>query len=428
MTLQVGSLATMGLQFVTSVVIANILGADLLGRYVLATNVLDFVVMFANLAVGQALITRLAAAHARRDPEESKNILAYFVKTGVVVALIEFAVGVGLSEQAGFLASGDAEYGYLARVLFVSPLFGVFFNMVILALQSSRQIRRLTMLENGALMGTSLLNVAVVALGGGVKGLLYSVALAPLLTSAAALLLYRSTRPRMSGFPTIGEIVRAAPGVPYRRYFVFSALVSVDKNFANLLEKAPMILLGHQATPEAAAFFKVAFNLMKPLAVPFAPIARNLYAKLAELASKGAPRDLGMALLKVSLGSGAISAASSVAMMILAPFILMIYRPEFMASLPVIYVLGVRFALLGFGVGLGPIYQVLNEMELAIATKVVPAIVMFGGGWFLVGSFGAVGAAATLVCGYLVGDLTNAFLVPYIVRRGAHRKSVMSNE
>lgn len=419
MTLQAGSIATMGVQFVVSVVIANLLGPASLGTYYLAKNVLDFVVMFANLAVGQALITRLATAHARKDSQESLGILAYFVKTAVAVALLELAIGLVFASQVGALASGSSDYGVLARVLFVSPLMGVFFNMVVLALQSSRQIARLTLLENGALIGTSLINVAVVALGGGLEGMLYSVALAPALTSIAAVVVYRSTLPRTPDFPSLGQIIRAAPDVPFRRYFAFSALVSLDKNFANLLAMAPMILLGHRATTVDAAYFRVAFNLMSPLSVPLAPIARNLYAKLAEVAAKGTSQELGHALLKVSLGSGAISVVSSVAMLVLAPFILMIYRPEFMGALPVVYVLGVRFALLGFGVGLGPIYQVLKEMELAIATKVIPAAVMFGGGWYLVGTFGAAGAAATLVIGYLVGDITNAVLVPYIVRKAA---------
>jgi len=113
---------------------------------------------------------------------------------------------------------------------------------------------------------------------------------------------------------------------------------------------------------------------------------------------------------------------SSAAMMVASPFILKIYRPEFGPSQAVIYVLGLRFALLGLGVGLGPIYQVLGEMKLAIVTKVVPAAIMFGAGSLLVGSFGAVGAAMAIVSAYAVGDITNAVLVPFIVRRAARRR------
>jgi O-antigen/teichoic acid export membrane protein len=276
-------------------------------------------------------------------------------------------------------------------------------------------------------MGTSLLNVAVVALGGGITGLLYSTALAPLLTSLAALLLYRATRPAMDGFPELLDIVRAAPSVPIRRYFSFSALVSLDKNFANLLALAPELLLGRLAAAEQLAFFRIGFNLMNFLSIPLAPIARNLYAKLAEITARGRPGDLGRALLKVTLVAGGVSVASSAVMMVLAPYILMIYRPVYMPALPVMYALGVRFALLGFGVGLGAIYQVLGEMKLALATKIVPGLVMFAGGWVLVSSYGAVGAAATLVIAYLIGDVTNAFLVPYIVRRAA-RRAVLSSE
>ena len=424
MTLQIGSFATLGLQFVTSVVITNILNAGPLGQYYLAGNVLNWVTTFVNLAVGQALITRLAAAHAQRDREECLRLLAYYLKTGIAVALLESALGLVLAEQLGVLVVGNAAIGDLARVLFVTPPFLMFYNMGVLALQSSRQITRLTLLENGALMGTSLLNVAVVGLGGGLTGLLYSVAFAQVCTAIAALLLYRATLPQMQVYPTLGEIVRAAPGVPFRRYFAFSALVSIDKNFANFLALAPTTLLGRVGNPAQVAYFRVAFNLMNFLSIPLSPISRNLYAKLAEVAARANPRELGITLLKVSLGAGAISVVSSGALVAASPLILKIYRPEFGPSQAVIYVLGIRFALLGFGVGLGPIYQVLHEMKLAIVTKVVPAAIMFGAGSVLVGSFGAVGAAMTLVSAYAVGDITNAVLVPFIVRRAARRKLV----
>ena len=109
-------------------------------------------------------------------------------------------------------------------------------------------------------------------------------------------------------------------------------------------------------------------------------------------------------------------------MMLVSPLILMIYRPEYGAVQVVIYALGLRFALMGFGVGLGPIYQVLDRMKLAIATKIVPGVIMFAGGWVLIGEHGAVGAALTIVLAYLVGDLTNVVLVPWMIRRAESRR------
>ncbi len=422
MTLQAGSFVALGFQTVSMVVIPNILNAGPFGQYYLARNILDWVTNIVNLAVGQALITRLAAANAQHDREECLHLLAYYLKTGIVVALIESALGLVMAEQLGVLVVADAAMGDLARILFITPPFLMLYNMGILALQSSRQITRLTLLENGALMGTSLLNVAVVALGGGLTGLLFSVVFAQICTAIAALLLYRATRPRMQAYPTLGEIVRAAPGVPFRRYFAFSALVSIDKNFANFLALAPTTLLGRVGDPAQVAYFRVGFNLMNFLSVPLAAISRNLYAKLAEVAARANSRELGMTLLKVSLGAGAISVVSSGALVAISPLILKIFRPEFGPSQAVIYVLGIRFALIGFGVGLGPIYQVLHEMKLAIVTKVVPAAIMFGAGSVLVGNFGAVGAAMTLVGAYVVGDMTNAVLVPFIVRRAERRR------
>lgn len=415
--LQVGSFATMGLQFLASVAIANILGPDPLGTYTQALALLSLVNILANLAVGQALITRLSAAHARRDEAESLRILAYFAKVGFTVSLVEAAVGLAAGAFLGAVVLNDPEIGYLARVLFISPPLLVAFNMVVLALQSTRQLLRLTLLENGALITTALLNIGAVALGYGVEGLLFTVAFAPLLTSAAALLVYRSTAARMEGLPRLGSILRAIPSVPYRRYFVFSALVSADKNLSNLIALTPTLLLARLASDSQVAYFKVAYNLMNFLAVPLAPISRNLYAKLSEIMARRGPEALGSSLLKVSLGAGAISTATTAVMMLASPLILMIYRPEYVAAQAVMYALGLRFALLGFGVGLGPVYQVLGRMKLALATKIVPGIIMVGAGIVLIDSQGAVGAALAIVSAYLVGDMTNALLVPWMVKQ-----------
>lgn len=432
LTLQAGSFVTMGLQFVTSVIIANLLNPAPFGVYYQARALLDLVAMLANLAVGQALITRLAAAYSKGDNEESLRLMAYYLKVGLTVSLVEAGVGLVGGSYLGAVVLNDPEIGQLARILFITPPLLVVFNMVVLALQSTRQVKRLTLLENGALMLGSLLNLGVVALGGGVTGLLYTVAFTPFLTSAIALLVYRSTLPKMVGLPTLRQILDAVPGVPYRRYFTFSALVSLDKNFANLIALAPTLLLGRLATDADVAYFRVASNLtLTLLAVPMTPISRNLYAKLAEVRTRMGVSHIGKPLVQVTLGGLAISTGLTVGLMIAAPYILQIYRPEYQPALGAIYGLGLRCAMLGFAIGLGPLYQVLNAMKLAIASKVIPALVMVGGGWFLIESLGAVGAAWTVTITYLVGDVISACLVWWMLRRGSSdcgRTSVQGQE
>ncbi|HEX2988605.1 MAG TPA: oligosaccharide flippase family protein [Chloroflexota bacterium] len=417
LTLQVGSFATMGIQFVTSVVIANLLGPHPLGIYYQAKALLDLVNMLANLAVGQALITPLAAAHTQRNRDEARCILAYFLKMGLTVSFVTSAVGLLAGNYLGAIFLDDPQIGDMARVLFVTPPLLVIFNMATLALQSSRQVGRLTLLENGYLMSTSLLNVAVVALGGGVNELLYSVSFAALLTAVASLWMYSNALSKMPSFPTLMEIAKSAPGIPFRRYFVFSALVSVDKNFANLISLAPTILLGRWGTSADVAYYKVAANLtVTLLSVPMSPVSRNLYAKLAEVRVK-APQRLGRMLVQVTLGSLAISGGMALGLMLAAPFIIQIYRPDYLPALGAMYALGVRCATLGFGVGLGPLYQVLGKMKLAILSKVPPALVMLVGGWFLIPSLGAVGGAWTVTLTYLVGDIISACLMWWILTR-----------
>lgn len=418
MTLQMGSFATFGIQFLASVVIANALGVPLYGAFGIAWNLFDLVSTVANLAVGQALITRLAAAVSRGDREESSNLIAYSIKIGLIVGLIQAAVGLLGAGWLGALLGYDPRVSELARMLFLIPAFAVAFNTVVLALQSSRQAARLTLLENGVLIGTSVMNAAAVALGGGIQGLIYTTALAPLLASLVALALYNATF-QQAGLPSPVTVVRASLRVPIRRYFSFSVWISADKSFAKLIALAPITLLGMLSRESEVAYFRLGYNLMNFLSVPISPIARNLYAALSQVALKQGPGGLGRALGRATILGGLVSVAGSAAMALASPYVLRLYSAEYAPVQFVIYALWLRFALLGFGVGLGPIYQVLNVMKLAIVTKIVPALIMLGVGWTVIGQHGAVGAAWTLVSAYLVGDLVNALLVPWLLRRAA---------
>gem|GEM_PF-6601253 len=82
-------------------------------------------------------------------------------------------------------------------------------------------------------------------------------------------------------------------------------------------------------------------------------------------------------------------------------------------------------ATLGFAIGLGPLYQVLGAMKLAIASKVVPALVMVGMGSVLIPSMGAAGAAWTVSATYLVGDAISACLVWWMLRREKRRAALV---
>lgn len=416
LTLQSGSFAAFGIQVLTSVIIANELGVSRYGTFALARNLVDIVGSVAGLAVGQALVTRLTTAVSKGDKDEAASLIGYSLKVGLLIGLVQAAVGLMGADWLSSLLGYDPQIGVLAKLLFLIPVFSVAFNSVVLMLQSSRQAARLTLLESGTLVGTSVMNATAVALGTGLQGMVYTTALGPLLASIASLLLYRAVWTQI-GLPDPASILRATLTISVRKYFSFSAWVSADKSFANLIALAPTTLLGMLSTEAEVAYFRLGYRLMDFLSIPLSPIARNLYAALAQVASKEKPRALGKALAQATAVGGVVSVVGTGAMMLTSPYILLLYSPEYAPVQSVMYALGLRFALLGFGVGLGPIYQVLDAMKIAILTKVVPALIMLGVGWMVIGQYGAVGAAISLVTAYLVGDLVNLLLVPWLMRR-----------
>jgi len=393
--LQFGTLATVGANLATSVLLARILQPERYGIYALVFSLYGLIGLFGNVGVGQATVTRLAEAYAKGDEEEITNLLAFFVKMSAIMATFISIVGFLVLPYLAARMYGDPEIGHMARPLFLIAPLGVMYGLVTTILQSVRMMQQLTILESLMTILTSIFVIGFVFLGLGVSGIVYGHVLATLFSSAIGLLIYHRLRWQLgSALPSLRKTLKQVWQVGIKKYFGLGFLIAVDKNIGKLADLIPILLLGIFVKPEEVSYFKIAVGAIGLPLVLLGAISRNLAAKLPEAKGEGNVKEFRESFLKVSVYSGFISIGCTFAFVLVAPYLVRyLYGVEYLSAVRLIYILAISSGLLGFGVGLGPSFRTVQRVGIPIKINLLNLIILTPVGAILVNNMGKVGAA-----------------------------------
>ena len=401
--LQFGTLTTMGANLATSVLLARILQPERYGIYALAFSLYGLIGLFGNVGVGQATVTRLAEAYAKRDEEEVTNLLAFFVKVSAIMATFISIVGFLVLPYLAARMYGDPEIGHMARPLFLIAPLGVMYGLVTTILQSVRMMQQLTILESLMTILTSVFVIGFVLLGLGVSGIVYGHVLATLFSSAIGLLIYHKLRWQLgSALPSLRKTLKQVWQVGIKKYFGLGFLIAVDRNIGKLAALIPILLLGIFAEPEEVSYFKIAVSAIGLPLILLGAISRNLAVKLPETKGRGNIKEFRESFLKVSLYSGFISIGCTSAFVLIAPYLVRyLYGMGYLPAVKLIYILAISSGLLGFGVGLGPFFRTVPRMDLPIKINLSKLAILIPIGLVLVKNTGTIGAALFVTSGNL---------------------------
>lgn len=420
--LQFGTLVTMGANLATSVLLARILQPERYGIYALVFSLYGLIGLLSNVGVGQATVTRLAEAYAKRDEEEVTNLLAFFVKMSAIMAAFIFILGFLVSPYLATRMYGNPEIGHMARLLFLIAPLGIMYGLVTTILQSVRMMQHLTILESLMTILTSVFVIGFVLLGLGVSGIVYGHVLATALSSAIGLLTYHKLRWQLGGaLPSLRKTLKRVWQVGIKKYFGLGFLIAVDKNIVKLAELIPILLLGIFAEPEEVSYFKIAVGAIGLPLFVLGAISRNLAAKLPETKGKGGIGGLRRNFVRVSLYSGVLSATCIGTFVIVAPHLVScLYGVEYIPAVSPIYVLAISYGLLGFGVGLGTVFRTIRRMDLPIKINGGSLLLLTPIGLALIQIIGSPGAAWFLAAWYLVSTFGGLAVANYMLSKSFH--------
>jgi O-antigen/teichoic acid export membrane protein len=359
--------------FATSIILWRGLGQAEYGRYALVFALYGLVNILGDVGLGTASISRVAEARGAQDAAAFVGQTAYLLKMTVVIGAAVTAVGVVLAPALARLVYGKPQIGLYARLLFVSSFVGMGRGFTATLLAGMRRMRLLAGF-NVAFAAARLAAVGgAVAAGLGLWGVVGAHVAATLVISVLGVGIYRRSLGRAETLPGLGALVRAAVRAPWRRTFKLGALVTLDRQLVKLVEVVPVLVLGRfSASAEPAGYFNLARNVMRNLGLVFSGLAKNLLPFFSELKGKGQLGRLWRDYRRAVVAGGVAALVVAAVCVPVLPAVLAFFYGEGRAALAAVaYVLLAKFAVDGFGIGLGAFVVVAGKVWWSARVKLV---------------------------------------------------------
>jgi O-antigen/teichoic acid export membrane protein len=394
-TLQIGSLGLTAISFVASVLLARTLGPAVYGAYTLVMSAGTTIGLLRRLGQDYAATTRLAEGHAASDARKVRDALIFYVFMSVLtsVAVLPPAIMLAPWLAAGFL--GNADLAVPLQLYLVQGFWAVVPGWVAIALQASRRMGNLVVLENSSSLLTSLLPVALALAGFGLLGVFSGQVIASLLAVALGYWLYRRLAAEDALFPSVAVLLRGIvrPGIALGPPTRFGLSIAFDKNLVSLFSLAPILLLARFVPEDQVAHLRVALSYMAIPAVLLTPISRLLMVDLPRL-HVSAPERVRPSFRQITLLGGAASLLMAVPFAAVAWLAVpLIYGQDYADAAPLTVALLLDAASLGLGIAAGPIFRTYDRTDLPIRTSIAILLVGLPATYLAAGAYGALGAA-----------------------------------
>ena len=394
-TMQMGTFVYIGATFVSSVIVARMLGLERYGVYAVALAFTATVNIFLNVGQGTSLLVFFAEEYGKKNKAGMAAVLRNYLQVSIVNSLLLVGL-ILLAPYAARFLYGREDIAFYARLLFLFDLLDIWNGFALTMLQSVREIRIKVLLEQSANVLLLTLSTLAVVLGYGITGLVTGQIIAGLLTlPASAILVWRMAR-RLH-LPTVREILV----VPFARtvpYLGQGFLFAVDKNIGGIFPNGLFFILSLMAAPAVVGIARISVQLSNVTRFILLPQVGELSTiVLAKIRSEGLT-PLRMNAARIVKHSVALYAFFTFAAMIVSPFaIYFLYGNEYVPAIP----LTLWLMLLALPSAIG----IVNSPLLRLFRKIHLSIILTIGTWVLM-------IAILLIGTRLVGPMP-AFAVAY---------------
>lgn len=405
--LQVGSFGGTVIQAIIGIVIARLLQPELLGVYSLAFGLAAMTSLIIGAGIQEAASSLLGRAYAQKDRSETENILGFMLKITFFASVIVLVFSFFLPTIADRLY-GNSIIGIYASIIIVAAILSsFFFTLAYSAFQVTGKIKTLTYLIISDQSLRSGLSLILVVAGLGVLGAVSGHLIGALIIFLSSALLFMNLRTEYSVFPGLRGLVVVAKNANIKKYFGFTFWVALDRNMGNLFMSLPVILTGIYVTASEVSFFRLAFgyvNLALSLLGPISVLLNVEFPKL-QIENRG---KLAQNFKRVSLYSLGFSIFLTVAAIIVSPIAFKIlYGKNFLPSIPYVAGLIIYGALYGIGVGLGPMWRVINSVKVSIVINLIILGIGIPLGLWLIKNYGLWGSVMMVTIWFTVSHLTS---------------------
>ena len=256
-----------------------------------------------------------------------KEVLHYYFFLSACSALIMAVLIPFLPAITGSMYN-NAEIGHLARLIFLSSMIDPLFVFGSIVLQSVREIRKLTILENSRIVLQLGLSVLFLLKGMGVAGVLYGALSGTAIMSLASLLVYSSIQSQYN-LPSFKEILCVRSYKHVWKLGKDGVWIAIDKNVGNLYPNAFMVVLGMFVQESVVGLFRLAFKLGNlPSSFVLSNISKLSASVIPTLSSSAS--NLRKSLVRLAVYSGFIHTGATVGALVTVPFLIpVVYGDDF---------------------------------------------------------------------------------------------------
>lgn len=396
-SLQASSIIIAVITLFTSLSIANGLKPTGFGIYSLVLSLYGLVGMFGNLGAKQMVLIKLLSACINHDKKRVLSILTFYFKISLIISVLIMVIGYIIAPYLSQLLYNRQDIGRLSKILFLMPPLIILYKLVAVILEGARNMKYLAIAECTSTLLKAFILIPVVILGLGLTVLIYGWLFYAIISSILAIFIYRNSGLTNKGLPSISEIVKKSYFVSNWQFLRFNLSTGLSENVINLNDNLPIILLGIFVLPRDVGYFKLGHSIIGLSMLFLRPIARNLLVKLNQLRAKLDIKGLSDVFYKVSLFSGAISISLTIGFIILYHFLTHFFLKGYKLPFSVIYLLGIYFCLMGFGIGLSPILRALERLDIEIKSNTAGILIFIALSLFLIKNLGILGMTFSLV-------------------------------
>lgn len=382
LALQIGKIGTTLLTLLSALLVARLLGTSAYGVWALAQSILSIALTLNLTGLNTSISIQLPMAVGARSAGEILNLLAVYVKVGLLwsaaLTVVLFLAGPSLAGQA---YAGESYVGLLAAWLSLTVLPDMLYNLFVMAIQSQRSMRTIAVIQNLNQLVLLLCTLVALLLSPTPEGMVASRVAYSIITALIALAFYNRLRQTYQPpYPPLIDIIRHIPRVPMRPYLGFGFLNALDKSVANLYTEIPLQFVGIVAGKTAAGYLELAFKALSIPATFTSALFENIQAVVPQAIGRGDYRRLRQNFLRVVLalliGGSLFYALFALTVPVFIPIL---FQSHWTPAIPVVITLAVYGAVTTVGGVFGPLYRGLNLMPSAITAKVIALLVLIPG-------------------------------------------------
>ncbi|MBU4360490.1 oligosaccharide flippase family protein, partial [Patescibacteria group bacterium] len=216
--LEIGKFFSIFLSIAGSVILARLLHPELYGVYGLIFAFVGLVGIFMSWGGDFASLTFLSEAYAKKDKQEIKNILTYFVKVTFLAICIVGILSVLLAPFLTDILYNSNQIGNWARIVLLAGFLTVIYGLLVIVLQSTRKIKELTVLEVFNKLAYTLFPIVFVFLGFGLTGIVWGHFISAFIFLVLAIFLYSFLIRKDDLLPSLSQIFSNFRKINFKKY------------------------------------------------------------------------------------------------------------------------------------------------------------------------------------------------------------------